>query len=112
MLIHAMAECFNLSSFCSNANLSENQYKFKNSEKKFNKYDTRSQDNAKIRDVLLMKTEESRAPILTFRDYFTQSQILSHNLLFPQKIVDSPDEEIVKNKKNRYFSMRFLIWGF
>ena len=102
MLIHAMAECFRLSSFCSNfiTNFGENQKKIKNSEKKFNKYDTRSQDNAKIRDVLLIKTEETRAPLLTFRDYFTLNQNLSHNSLFPGQSTESNEEEIVKIEKN------------
>ena len=97
MLVHAISECFNLSSLCSSK--SENQQKSSN-DQKYRKFDSRNQEQAKIRDIMLVKQEDSRIPILSFRDYFTLSQINNHNMLFPgseEKRKGSP--EIVKIHK-------------
>lgn len=94
MLVHAIAECCNLSSFCSSK--SENQQK-PSHDQKYRKFDSKNQEQAKIRDIMLVKQENSRIPILSFRDYFTLSQITNHNTLFPgseEKRKGSP--EIVK----------------
>ena len=92
MLVHAMAECFRLTSLCSNNN--ENHIKYKSQDQKFNKNNYKNHDNSKIRDVLLIKTSESKIPILNFRDYLTKSQNIKHNSLFPndyKDAVDSPE---------------------
>jgi len=64
------------------------------SDNRYKKFDVRSHENSKIRDIMLMKNPESRVPILSFRDYFTQSQNINHNLLYPMmesKQMDSPE---------------------
>ena len=50
---------------------------------------------AKSRDITLSKTEKTRMIVLNFRDYFTQTQLSNHQLLFrsnsPKLSSESPE---------------------
>ena len=94
MLVHSMAECFNLTSLSTN---SQPNGKSHMSSGKHKKFEPRSQDSSKNRDITLIKTPESRVPVLTLHDYFTEAQNMSHKKLYPneKKTEDSPEIVIV-----------------
>lgn len=98
MLVHTMAECFNLASGNSSNNQTSSKYTLSTENRK--KFDNKSHDNSKNRDITLIKTPETKIPILTLHDYFTEAQNMNHNQLFAIGIKSNDSSEIVNNYLN------------